>query len=123
MAKKDNPLHVLVTNPRDIRRHLLLGGVDAIKVLENYEKFKKLKNLKKKKFLDLADKFKIVNQEIDSLVNKLPQVTEEKIEKQVSRIEHKEELTTGRKEPKLRKGNDLQRELRILQDKLSRLNF
>jgi len=123
MAKKDNPLHVLVENPRDVRRHLLLGGVDAIKVLENYENFKKLKNFKKKKFQELVDKFKVINQEIDTLVNRLPQITEKKIETHISKIENKEELTTEKKDQKLRKGNDLSRELRVLQDKLSRLNF
>ena len=123
MAKKDNPLHVLVENPRDVRRHLLLGGVDAIKVLENYENFKKLKNFKKKKFQELVDKFKVINQEIDTLVNRLPQITEKKIEKHVSKIENKEELTVEKKDQKLKKGNDYNRDLRVLQDKLSRLNF
>jgi hypothetical protein len=121
---KETPVHVLINNPNDIRRHLLLGGIDAIKVLERYEYFKKLKNSKKKYFLHLNEKLKSIKQEIDRLTNLLPRVTEEKIEKQVSRIEVKRDVPIERGHKKVdTKTRDLRREISEIQQKLSKLNF
>ena len=117
---KENPLHILVDNQVDLRRHLLLGSIDAIKSLEKYEKFKKLKNLKKKKFMELGEELKLINQDVERLVNLLPKLKEKKIEKQISRIEHKEETSKDKKTDKIK---NLHHEMRIIQEKLTRLNF
>lgn len=123
MAKRDNPVHVLINNPVDVRRHLLLGAVDAIKTLERYEHFKKLKSLKKKKFLLLNEKIKHIEQEVQRLLEALPKVTEEKVEKQIVRMEVKKEYPEEKVSKKDKATNDLKREIRTIQEKLQRLNF
>jgi|SRR3989344_1319935 len=123
MAKRDNPVHVLINNPIDVRRHLLLGAVDTIKALERYEHFKKLKSLKKKKFLLLNEKIKHINQEVQRLLETLPKVTEEKVEKQIVRMEVKKEYPEDKVNKKDKATSDLKREIRTIQEKLERLNF
>lgn len=123
MAKRDNPVHVLINNPADVRRHLLLGAVDAIKALERYEHFKKLKSLKKKKFLLLNEKIKHIEQEVQRLLETLPKVTEEKVEKQIVRMEVKKEYPEEKVNKKDKASSDLKREIRTIQEKLQRLNF
>src|SRR3989344_1317216 len=92
MAHKENPLHVLFDDATDFRRHVLLGAVDAIKTLENYEYFKSLKTLKKKKFLELNEKIKSVNDEMSLLIDTLPHLKEGKIEQEAAKVEVKREM-------------------------------
>ena len=121
---KDNPIHVLVNNPVDIRRHLLMSAVDSLKTLERYEDFKKLKNIKKRKFLELSEKLNSINQDVSKLLSLIPNVTEEKIEKQVVNVEVKKRTPSM---PKIDKENpksrDLRKEMSMIQQKLERLNF
>ncbi len=118
---KETPLHVLVNNPVDVRRHVLLAGVDGIKCLERYEHFKKLKSVKKKKFLELSEKLKHINLDIHHLITVLPELKEKKVEKDMKRYDYKEELVP--KTQKKDKLTDLHREMRDIHEKLSRLNF
>ena len=120
---KQNPVHVLIKDPNDVRRHILLGGIDAIKSLEKYEIFKKMKNLKKRKFLDLNERLKALNNEITNLVNVLPELKEHRIQKHISKIEYREETSHPKRSKEDEKFFSLRKEMRDIQDKLSRLNF
>ena len=121
---KDNPIHILVNNPIDIRRHLLMSGVDSLRALEKYEDFKKLKNLKKKKFLELNEKLNSINEDMGKLMSLLPNVSEDKVEKQVTKVEVKRNNPPmpkiNKEDPKSR---DLRKEMSAIQQKLERLNF
>jgi len=124
---KDNPIHVLINNHVDARKHILLSGIGALKTLEKYEYFKKLKHAKKKRFLQLSEQLKSLKLQLDHLLNILPPLKEQRVERQVSRIEHKEEpisrvsrRVSGKRGAKDR---ELQHEIQALQDKLAKLEF
>ena len=118
---KSNPVHVMIGSPKDFRRHVLLGGVDAIRSLEYYEHFKKLKNLKKKKFLELNERINSINHEFTRLLDVMPELREKKVLHHIKKVNPREEVIS--KAGKGSKERDLEREMRDIRYKLSSLNF
>ena len=119
-ALKENPIYVLVNNPADTRKRILTSGIEAIKSLEGYEDFKKLRTLKRKKFLDLNNKIDGIHDEIGKLLEFLPSV-QGKTEKVSNKKESKSKIEETAKSNL--KVNSLSREIKSIQDKLARLNI
>ena len=98
---KSNPLYILVRNPDETRKHVLLSALDTIKVVERYETFRKLKNYKRKKFVELSEILKHIDQNLEKFTDVLPELRERKIEKQITKIEKKDvELVAKKRQGK-----------------------
>lgn len=120
-TKVKNIAYVPIYDPVSFRRHILLSGIDIIKILEKYESLKKIRNEKRKSTSELKQKMFDLNHESLFLKELLPEISKGELKEEAKEVEKKVEKikypkTTGTY-------RDLKRELNELQHKLNKLNF
>jgi len=120
-TKVKNVAYVQIYDPISFRRHILLSGIDVIKILEKYEDLKKIRNEKRKLMSELKQKMFGLNHESLFLKELLSETSKgelkeetKEVEKKVKKIKYPKTTGTYR---------DLKRELNELQHKLNKLSF
>lgn len=112
--------YVPIEDPSIVRRHLILGGIDAIKILEKYESLKKIRSEKRKMILDLKSKIMDLNESAESFKDSLPKINKRELIKETKEVKRRLETL----QPKRSEGlKHLDKELNDLQEKLNSLNF
>lgn len=113
--------YISINNPIQFRKHLLLTGVDTIRLLEKYEFLKQIRTEKRRLLLDLKEKLSHLNEASLSVHNFFPEVSEKELKKESMKVEEKIDEAEI---PKRSEGyKNLERELRELQEKLANLNL
>ncbi len=121
--KSINMAYMPIYDPVSFRRHLLLSGIDVIRMLEKYESLKQVRAEKKKIILELKEKLISLNEDAEVLKEKFPLIKETELKQESKKIEKKVERLDESK-PKRSEGyKHLEKELYELQEKLSRLNI
>ena len=122
MATKSKELsYINIDDPVLVRKHILLGAVDVINMLENYEGIKKIRNEKRKILLEIKSKLNTVHESCEQLHIFFPEINEREIFHEAKQMEQKVESLKNPKKPEGLK--HLERELQELQDKLRNLNI
>ena len=116
-----NITYVSIKDPVAFRRHILLSGIDAIKILEKYELLKQIKNEKRKLFSQLKEKLLGLKSDAMFIREYFPDVNEHEIKKEKKIVERK--VDDVKYADKTINYKNLQKDLRELQDKLNNLNF
>ncbi len=114
---KENPLYILVNDSVSVRKNLLLSSIDVLKSLEYQDSFKKLRLLKNKKFVDLSNKVKLIRDDLNKLIQFMPEVEKSAPKKEKTIDEVKEDLVLKNN------ARDFDRELRAIQEKLAKLDI
>src|SRR3989338_4213608 len=89
--KSINMAYVPIYDPISFRRHILLSGIDAIKMLEKYESLRQVRAEKKKIILELKEKLISLNENAEILKEKFPLVKEAQLKRESKKIEKKVE--------------------------------
>ena len=122
MATKSKDIsYINFDDPVSIRKHILLGAVDVIGMLEKYEDIKKLRNEKRKILLEIKSKLDHIHDSCMNLHEFFPEINEREVFHEAKQMEQKVESL---KNPKKAEGlKHLEKEMEELRDKLNNLEI
>jgi len=97
------PVFVEFHNPQTARKEILLGAVEIISILKNYEFFKKIRTVKRRQILEMKKILTSTNTEINHLKHLLPPVTPDhdlEVKDPIEEAEEKEIFMPKEKTPR-----------------------